>query len=136
MTQFSCGRLVLVVGGSGGIGAATARLFAVAGARVASRHTAIGDRRSRLLAITPRRGHLALPADVADTASLRALRDAVRALGRRAACPGQCGRLHEPRAARRPGCTGRCADRQDVRGQLARPVRIDPHLRADADGLR
>jgi 3-oxoacyl-[acyl-carrier protein] reductase len=46
------GRLALIISGSGGIGAATARLFAGA-------------------------GHLALPADVADTASLLALRDAV-----------------------------------------------------------
>jgi 3-oxoacyl-[acyl-carrier protein] reductase len=33
------GRLALIIGGSGRIGAATARLFAVAGARVVVPHT-------------------------------------------------------------------------------------------------
>jgi 3-oxoacyl-[acyl-carrier protein] reductase len=75
------GRLALVVGGSGGIGAASARLLAEAGARVVVTHTARSAEAAASLAGSslPGAGHLALPADVADTASLSALRDAVLA---------------------------------------------------------
>jgi 3-oxoacyl-[acyl-carrier protein] reductase len=74
------GRLALVVGGSGGIGAATARMFAEAGARVAITHTArSAAAAAELAARLPGEGHLALPADVADTASLLALRDSLQA---------------------------------------------------------
>lgn len=73
-------RLVLVVGGSGGIGAATARMFAASGARLSVTHTArSADTAAALVASLPGSGHLALPADVADTATLRALRDTLRA---------------------------------------------------------
>jgi 3-oxoacyl-[acyl-carrier protein] reductase len=74
------GRLALVVGGSGGIGAASARLLAGAGARVVVTHTDRSAEAAASLARSlPGAGHLALPADVADSASLLALRDAVRA---------------------------------------------------------
>jgi NAD(P)-dependent dehydrogenase (short-subunit alcohol dehydrogenase family) len=63
------GRLALVVGGSGGIGAASARLLAGAGARVVVTHTARSAEAAASLANSlPGAGHLALPADVADTA--------------------------------------------------------------------
>jgi 3-oxoacyl-[acyl-carrier protein] reductase len=72
------GRLALIIGGSGGIGAATAHLFAGAGARVVITHTARSAVSAAALAESlPGTGHLALLADVADTASLLALRDAV-----------------------------------------------------------
>jgi len=74
------GRLALVVGGSGGIGAASARCLAGAGARVVITHTArSAEAAATLVAALPGVGHLALPADIADTASLLQLRDAVRA---------------------------------------------------------
>jgi len=74
------GRLALVIGGAGGIGAASARHFAAAGATVVVTHTA----RSAVTATAvttslPGHGHLALAADVADTHSLLALRAAVQA---------------------------------------------------------
>jgi 3-oxoacyl-[acyl-carrier protein] reductase len=73
------GRLALVVGGSGGIGAATARLLAGAGARVVITHTDRSvEAAASLTASLHGVGHAALPADVADTASLLTLRDAVR----------------------------------------------------------
>src|ERR1700683_4105213 len=79
------GRLALIIGGSGGIGAATARLFAGAGARIVITHTGrSGVSAAALAESLPGAGHLALPADVADTASLLALRDAVR---------GRCGEV-------------------------------------------
>jgi 3-oxoacyl-[acyl-carrier protein] reductase len=79
LTRSLAGRLALVVGGSGGIGAATVRRLAEAGARVVVTHT---DRSAEvaasLTALLPGAGHVALQADVADTASLLKLRDAVR----------------------------------------------------------
>ena len=77
------GKTVLVIGGAGGIGAASARLFAEAGARVAVTHrpgkeTAVAP----LVKALSGEGHLAVPADVAETATLLAARDAIqRAFG-------------------------------------------------------
>jgi 3-oxoacyl-[acyl-carrier protein] reductase len=80
MTKTLEDRLALVVGGSGGIGAATARAFAGAGARVVVTHTARSAAAAAALAnALPGADHMALPADVADTASLLSLRDAVEA---------------------------------------------------------
>jgi 3-oxoacyl-[acyl-carrier protein] reductase len=72
------GRLALIVG-SGGIGAATARLFAGSGARVVVTHTARSAATAASLAASlPGAGHLALPVEVADTGSLLGLRETVR----------------------------------------------------------
>jgi len=74
------GRLALVIGGSGGIGAATARLLAGAGARVVITHTdRSAEAAASVTASLPGAGHDALPADVADSASLLTLRDSVKA---------------------------------------------------------
>jgi 3-oxoacyl-[acyl-carrier protein] reductase len=73
------GRLALIIGGSGGIGAATARLFADAGASVIVTHTSRSAASAAgVVESLPGTGHFALLADVADTASLLTLRDAVR----------------------------------------------------------
>jgi 3-oxoacyl-[acyl-carrier protein] reductase len=73
------GRVALIIGGAGGIGAATARFFAAAGARIVVTHTPRSTASAAaLVKDLPGAGHLALPADVAETASLLALRDAVR----------------------------------------------------------
>lgn len=75
-------RVVLVVGGAGGVGQATARLFAEQGAHVAITHRP-GDDKARaaqaLIAALPGENHAAFAADVGDTATLIALRDAVQA---------------------------------------------------------
>jgi 3-oxoacyl-[acyl-carrier protein] reductase len=74
------GRSAIVVGGSGGIGAACARLLAQAGARVAITHTArSGDKASAVIASMPGAGHLAFVAEVTDTASLLEMRSALQA---------------------------------------------------------
>ena len=138
MAQSLEGRFALVIGGSGGIGAATRPRSSPPPARASSSPTPprSAEAAAALAASLPGAGHLALPADVADTASLLALRDEVQArFGDRAARARQCRRLHQASSARRSGCAGRCADRPHVRRQLARPVRGDPHLRADAEGF-
>ena len=75
-------KVALVVGGAGGIGAATSRLLAAAGARLIITHmpgqefAAIA---SSVVAQLPGEGHAAFEADVSDTPSLIGLRDRISA---------------------------------------------------------
>lgn len=76
------GKLVLIAGGSGGIGAASARLFAEAGAIVVVTHRpGKAEAGAAVIAALPGTGHLALPLDVEQTATILALRDAIAAAG-------------------------------------------------------
>lgn len=73
-------KVALVIGGAGGIGAATARMLAEGGARVAITHTTRSAGKAvDIVAALPGTGHLALPADVADTASLQHLHERITA---------------------------------------------------------
>ena len=75
------GKVALVVGGAGGIGAATSRMLAQAGARIAITHLdrpETANQAASLIDALPGSGHSAFPADVADTPSLIALRDAIQ----------------------------------------------------------
>lgn len=74
------GKVALIVGGSGGIGDASARSFSGCGAHVAVTHRVGADKADaakQVLNGTAGDGHAAFAADVADTATLLALRDAV-----------------------------------------------------------
>lgn len=71
------GTVALIVGGSGAIGAATAHLLAGGGARIVVTHRPGDEPAAGLLAELPGTGHASLPADVADTGTLLALRDAI-----------------------------------------------------------
>lgn len=73
-------KVVLVVGGAGGIGAATARQFADLGARVVVTHRDTPEasaKAAQVIGSLPGKGHAALPADVAKTATLLTLRDEI-----------------------------------------------------------
>lgn len=73
-------KVALVAGGSGGIGAASALLLAEAGAAVIITHRPGKDAAgAAVLSGLPGAGHLALPLQIDDGASVDALRDAVAA---------------------------------------------------------
>ncbi len=78
MDQPLSGKVAVVIGGSGGIGAATARLAASLGARVFVTYRSDEAAARALLADLPGSGHAARPATVEDSATLVALADAVR----------------------------------------------------------
>jgi 3-oxoacyl-[acyl-carrier protein] reductase len=76
------GKVVLVMGGAGGVGRSCARMFAQAGAHVAVTHRP-GEEKAReaasFVTSLPGSNHAAFAADVGDTATLLALRDAMAA---------------------------------------------------------
>ncbi|MBL6455218.1 SDR family oxidoreductase [Belnapia sp. T6] len=77
------GRVAVITGGSSGIGAATARRLAAAGAAVVIGYNSGADRAEALAAELPGSGHLALRMPMAETEALRAAAAQVEArLGR------------------------------------------------------
>ena len=72
------GKVAVVTGGSNGIGAASVRALAAAGARVAILYRSGEVRARALLGALPGEGHRALAVDITDPASVRAMAEAVR----------------------------------------------------------
>jgi 3-oxoacyl-[acyl-carrier protein] reductase len=71
------GRVVLVTGGSGGIGAAIVRRFAEQGDRVAVHYATREDRARAVVAAVPGDGHMVVGADLTDPAGIREMVDRV-----------------------------------------------------------
>jgi len=77
MNQSMNGKVVLVVGGAGSIGAVSARRFAEHGGRIAISHRDVPEEAAAAATVIqslPGEGHAAFTADVARTDTLKALR--------------------------------------------------------------
>jgi 3-oxoacyl-[acyl-carrier protein] reductase len=135
-------KVALVVGGSGGIGAAASRLLAQAGARVAVTYRPDERAKTRaadLVRALPGRDHLALPADVSSTPSLAALRDAVsQKFGRLDILVNAAGFTKPVPHADLDALDDELIDRMfqvNWRGQFATIRTFVPLLKASGDGL-
>jgi 3-oxoacyl-[acyl-carrier protein] reductase len=135
-------KMALIVGGSGGIGAAASRLFADAGARVAVTYRPEGQGEAiaaDLVRTLPGGKHLALPADVSSTASLVALRDAVtQKFGRLHILINAAGFTKPVPHADLDALDDDLIDRMfqvNWRGQFATIRTFAPLLKASGDGL-
>jgi 3-oxoacyl-[acyl-carrier protein] reductase len=135
-------KVALVVGGSGGIGAAASRLLAQAGAQVAV--TCRPDGRGEVIATDlvralPGGEHLVLPADVSRTQSLIALREAVtRKFGRLHILVNAAGFTKPVPHADLDALDDELIDRMfqvNWRGQFATIRTFAPLLKASGDGL-
>ncbi|MBO6856625.1 SDR family oxidoreductase [Roseibium sp.] len=83
MSQSLKGKVAVVIGGSGGIGAASAKLFAEAGARVVVGYRSSEDKAQAVATALEGDGHLALKVDVIDTPSIEAFKEEIASrLGR------------------------------------------------------
>lgn len=136
------GKVALVVGGAGGIGAATSRMLADAGAQVAVTHLnrpELASAAADLIGTLSGAGHSALPADVADTPSLIELRDAIqRRHGRLDILINAAGFTKPVPHADLDALDDELIDRMfavNWRGQFATIRTFAPLLKASGDGL-
>lgn len=136
------GRVALVTGGFGGIGRATSKLLAEAGARcilTARPSGRTANEAAEIAAALPGTGHLALEVDVADTASIARLRDEVTArFGRLDILVNAAGFTKPVPHADLDGLTDDLIDRMfqvNWRGVFATVRAFTPLLKASGDGL-
>ena len=135
------GKVARVVGGAGAIGAATSRMLSAAGATVIVTHldTSRDREAAESLIKALGDGHAAYPADVADTASLIALREIVQARhGRLDILVNAAGFTKAVAHADHDGLTDELIDRMlqvNWRGQFATIRTFAPMLKASGDGL-
>ncbi len=135
-------KVAVVIGGSGGIGAAVSRLFAEQAAHVVITHRPGAAKQAQaeaILADLPGGPHAAFPADVADTATLVALRDAVQArFGRADILVNTAGYTRPIPHGDLDALTDELIDDMFVvnwRGQFAAIRAFAPMLKASGDGL-
>lgn len=132
-------RGVAIVGGSGGIGAAAARLFAAGGARVVVGYRSGRDAAEALVADLPGAGHAAAQVDVTDTPSILAFRDAAAAaLGRVDVLVNSAGTTTPVPHADLDGLTDEIIDQvfaSNWRGVFATIRAFAPLLKASGDGV-
>jgi len=135
------GKVALVVGGTGAIGAATSRMLAAAGATVAVTHLASERSSAAAQALVADLGMTAgaFVADVGDTASLLDLRDALEArYGRLDILVNAAGFTKPVPHADLEALTDELIDRMfqvNWRGQFAAIRTFAPMLKASGDGL-
>jgi 3-oxoacyl-[acyl-carrier protein] reductase len=136
------GKVALVVGGAGGIGAATSRMLADAGAQVAVTHLdrpELASTAADLIGTLSGSGHSAFPADVADTPSLIELRDAIQQrYGRLDILINAAGFTKPVPHADLDALDDELIDRMfavNWRGQFATIRTFAPLLKASGDGL-
>ena len=131
------GKVALVIGGSGGVGQATGRMFADAGARLVLTHRP--GKESDAAVRLPGEGHAAMPADVADTASLLTLREAIASrYGRLDILVNAAGFTEPVPHADLDALDDALIDRMfqvNWRGQFAAIRTFAPMLREHGDGL-
>jgi 3-oxoacyl-[acyl-carrier protein] reductase len=142
MNMFMDGKVVLVVGGAGSIGAVSARRFAELGARVAISHRDAPEElaaASDVVKSLPGEGHIALIADVARTETLKVLRlEIERRFGRLDVLVNAAGFTKPVPHADLDALDDDLIDRMfavNWRGQFATIRTFAPLLKASGDGL-
>ena len=135
-------KVVLITGGAGGIGAASARQFAAGGARVVITHRPAADKAAEAKAIVDgltSGEHAAFPADVADTVTLLKLRDTIaERYGRLDVLVNSAGFTKPVPHADLDALDDELIDRMfevNWRGQFAAIRTFAPMLKASGDGL-
>jgi 3-oxoacyl-[acyl-carrier protein] reductase len=139
MTQSLAGKIAVVIGGSGGIGAAAAQMLAAEGATVVVTWRSGEASATALLAKLPGNGHIARRAVVEDTATLTALAgDVERAFGRCDILVNTAGYTKPIPIADLDALTDDFIDdmfKVNWRGQFAAIRAFTPMLKASGDGL-
>lgn len=139
MTQILENKVAVVIGGSGGIGAAAAMALATEGATVVVTWRSDEAAANAVIAALPGSGHLAQPATVEDTATLVALAaDVERSLGRCDILVNSAGYTRPIPIADLDALTDEFIDdmfKVNWRGQFAAIRAFAPLLKASGDGL-
>lgn len=142
MNRSMNGKVVLVVGGAGSIGAVAASRFAELGARVAISHRDVPEETAaaaQVVQCLPGKGHAALVADVAQTSTLNELRAEIeRRFGRLDVLVNAAGFTKPVAHADLDGLDDDLIDRMfavNWRGQFATVRAFAPLLKASGDGL-
>jgi 3-oxoacyl-[acyl-carrier protein] reductase len=136
------GKVALIVGGAGAIGREAAAQMAALGARIAITHTPGETKAAAAAAIIaglPGTGHAALPADVADTATIIALSEAIESkYGRLDILINAAGFTNAIAHSNLDALSDDLIDRifaVNWRGQFAVVRAFAPLLKASGDGL-
>ncbi len=133
------GKVAVVAGGSGGIGAATCRRLAQQGAAVVVGYRSGRDKAEAIRAELPGESHLAVPVTIEDSTSITAFRDAVLNVHGRADVLVNTAGMTQPVAHHDlDALTDELIDRVFVnnwRGVFATIRAFAPALKATGDGL-
>jgi len=133
------GKVAIIAGGTGGVGKATARLFAEAGATIVIGYNRRATEADAIAAALPNGGHRALHAPMEDTAALNRLADEVTsAFGRADILINTAGFTREVKHAELAALDDALIDAIFIanwRGPFALVRALAPLLKASGDGL-